>query len=90
MILNALVKELEKQSKDEESELKTALEEALHALLESISDAEGLNTLMLLLLDWSVVFHYDICTNNTDLEYQGKTRLCRSPSQCLQYFGILL
>lgn len=55
VILNALVKELEGQSKSEESELKTALEEALHALLQSICDAEGLHTLMLLLLDWFVV-----------------------------------
>ncbi|CAL1711997.1 unnamed protein product [Somion occarium] len=53
VILNALVKELEAQDKNAESELKTALEDALRALLQAICDAEGLNTLMLLLLGWA-------------------------------------
>ncbi|KAF9234000.1 armadillo-type protein [Melanogaster broomeanus] len=50
VILNALVKVLEDE-KDEE--LLGALDEALRALLESIGDPEGLNTLMLLLLGWT-------------------------------------
>lgn len=52
VILSALVKELEAQDKNAESELKTALEDALRALLQAICDTEGLNTLMLLLLGW--------------------------------------
>ena len=52
VILNALVRELESQNKSEESDLKQALEEALKALLQSVCDAEGLNTLMMVLLDW--------------------------------------
>lgn len=49
VILNALVKVLEEE-KDEE--LLGAFDEALRALLGSIGDPEGLNTLMLLLLGW--------------------------------------
>lgn len=49
VILSALVKVLEEE-KDEE--LLVALDEALRALLGSIGDLEGLNTLMLLLLGW--------------------------------------
>lgn len=49
IILNALIKVLEEE-KDEE--LLAALDEALQALLQSIEDPEGLNTLMLLLLGW--------------------------------------
>ena len=49
IILNALVKVLEEE---EDEELLTALDEALRALLGSIEDPEGLNTLMLLLLGW--------------------------------------
>lgn len=52
VILNALVKVMETQPLDEDEELHAAVDEALHALLESICDAEGLNTLMLLLLGW--------------------------------------
>ncbi|KIJ11894.1 hypothetical protein PAXINDRAFT_157123 [Paxillus involutus ATCC 200175] len=50
VILNALVKVLEDEK---EEELLTALDEALRALLGSIEDPEGLNTLMLLLLGWT-------------------------------------
>jgi hypothetical protein len=50
IILNALVKVVEGE-KDEE--LLSAVDEALRALFESINDAEGLNTVMLLLLGWS-------------------------------------
>ena len=39
---------------DNDDELNSALDEAIKALLSSISDAEGLNTLMLLLLGWYV------------------------------------
>ena len=49
VILSALVKVLEE---DKDEELGVALGEALRALLGSIEDAEGLNTLMLLLLGW--------------------------------------
>ncbi|KAF9059496.1 armadillo-type protein [Rhodocollybia butyracea] len=52
VILNSIVKVLEGPPKPDE-ELKEAVDEALEALLGSISDAEGLNTLMLLLLGWA-------------------------------------
>ena len=52
VILNALVKVMETQPLEEDEELGAAVDEALRALLESICDAEGLNTLMLLLLGW--------------------------------------
>jgi len=48
-ILNPLVKVSEG---DIDGELRTAVSEALRALLSSINDPEGLNTLMLLLLGW--------------------------------------
>lgn len=48
-VLSALVSNMEDNNSEE---LQEALDEALRALLGSISDAEGLNTLMLLLLDW--------------------------------------
>jgi hypothetical protein len=51
VILGALVKVLEDE-KDEE--LRSAIDEALHALFASVEDLEGLNSLMLLLLGWSV------------------------------------
>lgn len=50
VILSAFVRV--KESTDVSEELQDAVDEALEALLESISDAEGLNTLMLLLLGW--------------------------------------
>lgn len=50
-ILNAIVKVLE-GSPTPDDELREAVDEALRALLESVSDTEGLNTLMLLLLGW--------------------------------------
>ncbi|KAF8434348.1 armadillo-type protein [Boletus edulis BED1] len=50
VILNALIKVLEEE---EDEELLAALDEALRALLRSIEDPEGLNTLMLLLLGWT-------------------------------------
>ena len=51
VILNALVKVSEE---DNEEELAKAVEEAIQALFVSISDAEGLNTLMMLLIGWYV------------------------------------
>ena len=51
VILNSIVKVLEGRPEPDE-ELKIAVNEALEALLGSISDAEGLNTLMMLLLGW--------------------------------------
>ncbi|TFK45118.1 armadillo-type protein [Crucibulum laeve] len=50
VILNALVKVSEDNI---EEELRSAVDEATEALLSSINDAEGLNTLMMLLIGWA-------------------------------------
>jgi hypothetical protein len=50
VILSALVKVLEDGGLEEE--LEEAISEALRALFASVDDPEGLNTLMLLLLEW--------------------------------------
>ncbi|KAJ7760500.1 armadillo-type protein [Mycena metata] len=50
VILSALVRVVED---DKDEELQAAVDEAIRALFASISDAEGLNTLMLLLLGWA-------------------------------------
>ena len=52
VILTALAKVVEEE-KDEE--LLEAVDEALRALFASVDDAEGLNTVMMLLLGWYVV-----------------------------------
>jgi hypothetical protein len=52
VVLTALVKITESTDDSTDDELCTAVDEAVRALLSSISDAEGLNTLMLLLLGW--------------------------------------
>jgi len=52
VVLTALVKITESADDSTDDELRTAVGEAVQALLISISDAEGLNTLMLLLLGW--------------------------------------
>jgi hypothetical protein len=52
VVLTALVKITESTEDSMDDELRTAVDEAVQALLSSISDAEGLNTLMLLLLGW--------------------------------------
>lgn len=49
VVLSALVRELEGKPDDE---LRSAVDEATEALLASVGDDEGLNTLMLLLLGW--------------------------------------
>lgn len=49
IIVGALVQELETTT---DEELSDAVRETLDTLLGSIADAEGLNTLMLLLLEW--------------------------------------
>ena len=49
VIVGALVQELETTA---DEELTNAVKETLETLLGSIVDAEGLNTLMLLLLEW--------------------------------------
>ena len=49
VILNSLVKVMED---DIDDELREAVDEAINALFSSINDPEGLNTLMMLLLDW--------------------------------------
>ena len=51
VILSALVKVYENE-KDEE--LESALDEAIRALFASVDGAEGLNTLMMILIGWSV------------------------------------
>ena len=53
VILNSLVKVLEDEIDDE---LREAVDEAINALFSSIKDPEGLNTLMMLLLDWYALF----------------------------------
>ena len=53
VILNSLVKMLEDEIDDE---LREAVDEAINALFSSINDPEGLNTLMMLLLDWYALF----------------------------------
>ena len=52
-ILTALVKSVETEEDEETAE---AVNEAVQALLASVSDAEGLNSLMMMLLGWSVRF----------------------------------
>ncbi|VDC02874.1 unnamed protein product [Peniophora sp. CBMAI 1063] len=52
VILGALAKMTEQLRKEPDEELQEAIDEAVRALLESVDDAEGLNTLMLLLLGW--------------------------------------
>ena len=54
VILNALVKMREGQEVQEDEELNSAVDEAIRALMASISDPEGLNTLMLWLFEWCV------------------------------------
>ncbi|KXN82440.1 Translational activator gcn1 [Leucoagaricus sp. SymC.cos] len=51
VIMNAVVRVFEEEDKDKE--LRDALDEAIKALLTSINDAEGLNTLMMLLIGWA-------------------------------------
>ena len=52
VILSALVK-VHEDEKDEE--LGSAFDEAIRALFVSVDGAEGLNTLMMILIGWSVV-----------------------------------
>jgi len=52
VVLTALVKIIESTDDSTDEELRNAVDEAVRALLSSISDVEGLNTLMLLLLGW--------------------------------------
>ena len=51
VILTALVQVFEE---NDDEELSSAVDEALHASLSSVSDDEGLHTLMMLLIGWSV------------------------------------
>ncbi|CCM02945.1 uncharacterized protein FIBRA_05060 [Fibroporia radiculosa] len=53
VILTALAKVRESPDLKDEEELDSAISEAIRALLGSICDAEGLHTLMLLLLGWA-------------------------------------
>ncbi|KZV66749.1 ARM repeat-containing protein [Peniophora sp. CONT] len=52
VILGSLAKMTEQLRKSPDEELQEAIDEAVRALLECVDDAEGLNTLMLLLLGW--------------------------------------
>ena len=52
VVLTALVKIIESTDDSTDEELRNAADEAVQALLSSVSDLEGLNTLMLLLLGW--------------------------------------
>jgi hypothetical protein len=52
VVLTALVKIIESTDDSTDEELCNAVDEAVQALLSSVSDLEGLNTLMLLLLGW--------------------------------------
>ena len=58
VILNSLVKVLEDEIDDE---LREAVDEAINALFSSINDPEGLNTLMMLLLDWYALLLWISC-----------------------------
>jgi len=49
VILNSLVKVSESNIDDE---LREAVDEAIHALFSSVGDAEGLNTVMMMLIGW--------------------------------------
>jgi hypothetical protein len=49
VILNSLVK-VSEDNIDEE--LREAVDEATHALFSSVNDAEGLNTVMMILIGW--------------------------------------
>ncbi|KAG8682922.1 translational activator of GCN4, partial [Ceratobasidium sp. 394] len=76
-ILTALVRSVESEQDEETAE---AVKEAVQALLGSISDAEGLNTLMMLLLGWvkndsaqrriSALKLFSIFCENTELDYE--------------------
>jgi hypothetical protein len=52
VIMSALVKVYED---DKGEELNSALDDAIRAVFVSVSDAEGLNTLMMILIGWSVI-----------------------------------
>ena len=67
-ILQAIVLSMETE-KDEE--VKEAVEEASRQLLESISDDEGLNTLMSILLDWYALETSYIFTTTNSFVQQG-------------------
>lgn len=59
VILGALVKASE-DTRDEE--LQAALDETIRSVFKSVGDAEGLNTLMMVLIGWLVFFN---CTTKT-------------------------
>ena len=72
VMLGALIKVVEEE-KDEE--LLAALDEALRALLASIEDPEGLNTLMLLLLGW---YAYSVLIARSFLIYDAQDKRRRA------------
>lgn len=60
VILNSLVKVSEDEIEDE---LRSAVDEAVNALFSSIDDAEGLNTVMMLLIGWYALLYIYILSN---------------------------
>ena len=69
VILTALVQVVEG---NDDEELSSAVDEALHASLSSVSDDEGLHTLMMLLISWSVKVNCQTL-GITDYVGQGET-----------------
>lgn len=82
VILSAIVKAMETQDLDTVDDVRSAVEEALQALLESISDAEGLNTLMMLLLGWCVFIMYVIAAALTSLGRAKSETVQRRVNAC--------
>lgn len=84
-ILTALIRAIENE-RDEE--LKYEINEAVRALLGSISDAEGLQTLMLLLAGWYAFDWRDISFRLTT--FQGEERIVDTASQRARLFWHIL
>lgn len=90
VILSALVQVLENPGTKEDEELEDAVNEAVSALLSSICDAEGLNTLMLLLLGWYVTPLSNTSPGISHIPTKGETRLGQPTSQRMQSFRHIL
>jgi hypothetical protein len=70
VILASLVKVYED---DKDEELESALNEAICALLTSVDDAEGLNTLMMVFIGWFVISGLPTspCFSNNEIQGQA-------------------
>lgn len=86
VILNALVKVSEDNN---EEELATAVEEAIQALFSSINDAEGLNTLMMLLIGWYVDTLF-LTFHPIQMTIQGEEPAPQTPSQRMPFIHCIL